>query len=378
MKKPTILFILHNYFNRAGTEEHTKTLARHLEEWFDPYILFPANNAIHLERLGDFVDSFPGDSLQSPETSFRSLMTEVSLEKVINKIKPSLVHVQHFFQWPLGLIAHIQSLVGKVIVSFHDYYLLTPDFTFMSYKNGESLISSEYSVRTFNTDLSDYLSRRKELLIEALSKVQARIVPSQYLSSVLQAHTDLSFDVIEHGIEPLKRLEKSESQNIRFGYFGGTVPQKGYKNLIQAFEILYQEHKNISLLMYGPEMEPIGVLPSNIQYLGAFEESQKSEIFGNIDILVIPSEFAETYSLVLSETWSIETPVLAADIGALGERILDNVNGRKFRTGDMQDLYQKMKWFVTSKDWRSWKYPTPRSVDLMVEDYKKLYEKVLN
>jgi glycosyltransferase involved in cell wall biosynthesis len=60
------------------------------------------------------------------------------------------------------------------------------------------------------------------------------------------------------------------------------------------------------------------------------------------DVLVVPSLWYETASLVVQEAFAVKTPVIAADHGALSERIRDKVDGLLVPPGDASALRDTM------------------------------------
>src|SRR5262249_39906178 len=64
-RRPRLLFVLHSFHIRAGTEEHTRILAEALCDRFDIAYLFPESGAVVL-RLHDSASEirFPGGPLR--------------------------------------------------------------------------------------------------------------------------------------------------------------------------------------------------------------------------------------------------------------------------------------------------------------------------
>ncbi len=60
--------------------------------------------------------------------------------------------------------------------------------------------------------------------------------------------------------------------------------------------------------------------------------------------LIVPSICYETFGLVISEAFSMATPVIASRIGALTDIVEEGVTGLVFEPGNATDLAEKMAW----------------------------------
>lgn len=372
----TLLYILHQYHNRGGTEEHTKLLARLLGDRFRVFVAHAERGKIELFSGDELFAIFAMDPWEWPMTPYRSPLTELSLTQLLKVVKPDLVHVQHLFRWPLGLLDQLLLHGVKTVVSFHDYYLLTPDFTMRWVNDPEETLTLEYARSVFKMESGSYLQRRRELLLKGVNRCNALISPSQFLADVLKPYLMKSPVVIPHGIEPFERGKRQEGR-CRFGYMGALIPQKGIYTLLSAFEEVKRVRPEAELLVFGEgDFIDRKAFPA-AQFKGAFSLEDVPSITASIDVGVIPSEFRETFSLTLSEFWQSGRPVVASDVGALQERIKDGENGVLFQSGDVEALQKALLWFIDTNDWRRWEIPYPKSAEAMKGEYVALYESLL-
>ena len=77
---------------------------------------------------------------------------------------------------------------------------------------------------------------------------------------------------------------------------------------------------------------------SRIEIHGEFDRKDLPEILGGIDVLIVPSLAAETFSLVAVEAQAAGLPLIASNVGALPERVEDGVNGLLVPPGDVVAL----------------------------------------
>src|SRR5262245_26508854 len=127
-EQPRLLFLLHQYDNLAGVELHTQALADGLRNRYDVAIAYPAAGQLCLRHAGT-LRTFPADPPAWPVTPHRAPGTEQGFARILDAVQPDLIHIQHFLHWPLGVIDQAVAAGARVVVSFHDFYAITPLFT---------------------------------------------------------------------------------------------------------------------------------------------------------------------------------------------------------------------------------------------------------
>ena len=375
---PRVLYLLHRYYNRGGVEEHTRQLAQGLASTFDTWILAPEQDTVRLLRNGREERVFRGELCPWPQTPYSLPRLEEVIVQVLDFLKPDIIHVQHFMNWHMGVLDQLAATGIPLVLSFHDYYAVTPHYTMQHVAEPRDVLRTEYSLTVFGQDLSSYLLERRKQLIASFSKIDWIVVPSRFLSLELAKAYPRQYTIIEHGIDyyPLKSKEPAPGK-LRFGYVGLLIPQKGWRTLLSAFLDLQERHPEAELTFWGGGETPPQAAMPGISFKGPYEQRDLPDIAATIDVAVIPSEFRETYSYVLSEMWRAGIPVLASAIGALNERIIDNVNGKKFAVGNVQELADSLAWFSEHDEWRRWTIPRPRGKYEMLRDYENHYRRML-
>lgn len=362
-----ILYILHAYHNTAGTEEHTKVLIKNAPSDTECFVLFPEKSKVFLFKDGEEIRSWNINPVSYPVAPLRSQTHEDSLKAAIDYVKPDLIHVQHFLHWHLGLLSYLSLLSVPFFVTIHDYFLWTPEFTMQGAQHPKDVFSKRYSLNVFGRDISDYIIQRFGVLTEALQRAKKIIVPSEFLKGFFPKH--LTPFVVEHGIEPF-HVTTTQSEKLRFGFIGNLVPQKGVALLIESF--LEAGLKRSELHLHGG-----GSLPRQFPHVihhGSFNTDQRGEVYSGLDVVVIPSLFQETFSLVLSEAFYSSKPVIASPLGALKDRIEHLKNGILFDSKER--LIEAFKFFESTHEWRSWKFPHVKGVSEMLNQYTDLYKEV--
>jgi glycosyltransferase involved in cell wall biosynthesis len=124
-------------------------------------------------------------------------------------------------------------------------------------------------------------------------------------------------------------------------YFGRLSREKGVKTLIDAFK----KFPNINLKIVGdgpikPEVEEIinnhGL--TNVELLGFKSGKELTDIIAGAKFSIVPSEWYETFGLIIIEAMALGTPVIGATIGAIPELIKPDHNGFLFESKNSQSL----------------------------------------
>lgn len=115
---------------------------------------------------------------------------------------------------------------------------------------------------------------------------------------------------------------------VRFCYVGGLTPHKGFATLKRAFakaEIKTGKGKMV-LKVYGTGKKGVSGGDESIEYCGSYCSDELPGVMESVDVLVVPSEFAETLGLAVLEALSYGRPVIMSEfVGA--KDIVDEYGG---------------------------------------------------
>lgn len=145
--------------------------------------------------------------------------------------------------------------------------------------------------------------------------------------------------LIRHGIGPAEPqsgpvLERA-SNTINMLFVGRFDRQKGLDRLLDVLGT--PELAHITLWLAGRNIIGEGVsIPrrSNVRELGWLPNRVIDSVMRQVDVVVVPSRW-EGFGLVVLEAMRNAKPIIASDVGGLGELVQDGVNGRKFDFADV-------------------------------------------
>lgn len=378
MTRSRILYLVHQYGHATGVELHTQMLVEGLADRCDVSVAWPDGDVVRLLQFsgGTSVESrWPVAPLAWPETPYRDAAFDRALDGLLEQVQPDLIHVQHFLFWPLNLLDRLAATGARIVVSFHDYFAINPQYAFPGATDDpQATVSPEFARRAFGRDVSAALRERREHLRRGFSQADALITVSDFLQSRMAAVFPLSYQQIEYGIRTFEPLPKVVSPSLRFGFLGQCVPLKGLPQLLEAFAVVRRRHPQVELHCFGGDRPDA---PAGVTFHGPYQAIDLPRICASIDVGVVPSIFPETWCMVLSELWQGRVPAAVSKLGALRDRVQDGVNGKTFDPGDPASMAAALNWFIECDEWRNWSLPQPRSSAVMVEDYDALYRTLL-
>jgi glycosyltransferase involved in cell wall biosynthesis len=264
-------------------------------------------------------------------------------ERVLDHFKPDLVHFHCVQRLTASIVEATLQRGIKYVVTLHDGWWIS-DNQFLVDEDGFLRLPS----RDVLNDCKDRKSvlasiARRQRLGGLLKAASARLSVSEPFAGIYEAAGITDIGVIENGVSVLPRMEKRRRADgrVNLGHIGGRASHKG-AFLIEA--VLRQEkYCNLHLTMIdgtlGPEqtIETMwGATP--VTLTGPYPQARVSDLYAEIDVLLAPSTWPESFGLVTREAMFQDCWVVASNLGALAQGIKEDVNGHIVNIGDSRDL----------------------------------------
>lgn len=159
--------------------------------------------------------------------------------------------------------------------------------------------------------------------------------------------------VISMGVDMTNTFTPAEHParcNDELLFVGRLTAQKGLELLIRAMPRVVESHPGATLTIVGrgPHEKALQALSKalglgqSVKFLGAIANEKLPERYRRATALVFPSITEEGFGLVCVEALACECPVIAADLPATREIVLDGETGLLFRTGNSDELTCKI------------------------------------
>lgn len=355
----------------------------------------PLYKAVHNHEFPDF------------ESMYSSKRMEKHLRRVLDEVRPDLVHIQHLhfhsIRYP-EIIAErripiVFTLAEYLLICLRNGWLTKPGLVLCTgpdleectkcaehwplprkarkywhetekYWAPEPETRARISLprflwkvrRRFTTPppepYRDAVATRMREVKQALSHVDQFIAPSRFLMGKFIEAGVVSPERIEHsdygmdhgpfeGLGPLPPREPGAP--LRVGYIGAIGEQKGVDLLIEAFNGLPE--RGVECRIYG-DMKSFpdyaarvreDCLHLDVHLEGRYEMSRIAEVLRGFDVLVVPSVWYENSPLTIHEAFMAGIPVITSDQGGMAELVEHGVNGLHFRMRDAEDLRRQIQ-----------------------------------
>jgi glycosyltransferase involved in cell wall biosynthesis len=195
-----------------------------------------------------------------------------------------------------------------------------------------------------------HLERARRARAE-LEAADILITPSRFLRARFASFgvPETRLFVIPHGIAPSAETSSNDTPELRVGYLAPLLHDKGIDLLVRAFRSVRNPAARLEIR--GPEPDAgyarrvrrLAVHDERISIGPSIAHGDVGSFLGGLDLLVVPSRFQESFSLVTHEAFAARVPVVASDSGALPETITEGANGALFKTGSVRALRARLR-----------------------------------
>ena len=399
MKK--ILYVVHGFppRNVAGTETYTFSLAREIARDHAVRIFYrfadPEKEEYAVEK-GTYkgLGYWAVNNTYRADNSFGAYYLNPELEPpfraCLDDFKPDLVHFTYLLG---GLTARYVHLAQKndipILVTLTDFILLCCWGQLLDRKGeickgpdgglhcvpclwGESLtlgnkplpgflkkvFPSGWLAKIITSENLKKIRIRLEFLLSAIKKADAIIAPTQFLGDTYQQWGVPKEKLIYLGFgvnsDFFTHYRPKPADLVRFGFIGQLAPHKGLHVLIDA--LTFVSNYRFKLFIYGDKSDPEAAAylddllsrsdSEKVEFRGTFPMEDISEVYGGIDVLVVPSLWHENSPLVILYGRYTRTPLIVSDLGGMSEFVEHQKTGLVFPVGEPRKLAACLQFFL--------------------------------
>lgn len=356
-QRPNVLFVTHNVINvqpYGGVEVYQQEIVNSLKDRFR-FLIYSVDRSARPLGKGytlydedmtviqtyNFANEIDDTALSCPdrERSFSEILSQHSID---------LVHFQH-------LIGHVPSLpfIAKAlgipsVASLHDYYAVCRHFNLIGYQNQYCNIAAlppatcDVCLNATDNAAAGSQAIRRAFFGRALNQIHVLHANTDGVAALFKTmFPQLSADnrIQVYGIPmpmdnspaPINKQPRS-SDPLHVAIIGNLAKNKGGDILVHTLNQMRDDP--VQFHVYGTVTEPymtiLGHLKlPNVSIHGEFQAGSIVEQLTAMSLSLHLSIWPETYCITLSEAWRAGLVPIVSDVGALGERVIDGVNGFK-------------------------------------------------
>ncbi len=339
-----ILLCPSSYFPHwGGVEELTKNLAENLKcRGYEPVIAtnrhpinlpqFEIMDGIPVYRF-DFI--YPAKSLDLPLRVARGLSAFIQYKRFVTELAPAVMHIicagpTAFYTWLLGKPNEMRTVVSFCGELFMDSAQIYQRSKFYSWALNRLLEHTD-AVSAVSQFVMDDANQRLDL----------STIPQSILYPAIQINN--------------YELPVFSSEGFPYaGRFvlgvGRFVENKGFEELIRAFEQIVSIESDLSLViagrgpLYAHYLEICAKLSlsNRVIILNDVDRNLVLNLYDRCEFFVIPSP-SEPFALATLEAMRAEKSVIATTGGGTSEIIVHGVNGLLYQSGSVTDLADNMR-----------------------------------
>ena len=377
-----------------GLNEHVNDIIKNLLE-YNIYCLVPTYS-INEVKFFEIVHYYNGnlierirlpysDSMHISNTSSEEYA--FMIESIIKNLEIDLVHVHiagvgHTLDAPKVA----KKLGKKVIVSLHDLYYISGDFT---QKNPELKFNANQLKEKYSIEKAEKFNQSWRVAVQNFFDNTDEVIAfSSSYPEIYQQHYDIkNIKIIEHGYKFDKKYKignpNIDNKPLKIVYFGRVEEEKGSEILKS---IATAKSHNIELHILGTIddkwfAKKVGKKGPKLYVYGKYDRNKLPILLEKIQphIALIPSIWDEAFAYTLTEAIIYGILPVVSNRGALGARIRDYAIGYSFDPSSTNDLFRIINNIeqMNSLDWKRELQKLNNchvtTMTEMIENYDRLY-----
>ncbi len=372
-KRPRLLFVVHNMAARGhfgGVEVYLQQMAAEFNERFEVLFWIPnelgkSAKVLLVNELGQTLRDYSLSAHFSP-WQLTCSEREQAFADALTRFDIAFVHFHHLLTHVPSLVEIAKSLGVPTAMTFHDFYAICHNFTLLSFKGNycapDKITTAQCDVCLWNGHhvIPGGQSSRRSFwnrVIEATDVLifnteGGRTLAGGVYPAVLEHRCVSVLPVpVLNVAKRAPRTALPYRAALKIAVIGNFTRNKGADVIARVMPLL--AHSNVEFHIFGRLEGDYAWLGKQqdmpfVHVYGSYEPGSIPEALHACDVSLHLSIWPETYCLTLSEAWECGLVPIVADIGALGERVTDGINGLKIPPDSEGALVQAIHSLIES------------------------------
>lgn len=311
------------------------------------------------------------------------------LKKVLREFSPDVIHLQTAETIAVATLRYVKKYNVPLVTTGHTYPdNITGQFKILKpIKKPLDKIMSAYMMSFLKH--AEYATMPTELAINDLVPKNRKSfkVTVEAISNGVDLSSFVPGEMEEEIIEKYG-LDKAKKRVL---YVGRVDPEKSIHLVVKAFAKALNQMSNIELVIVGDGIDlenlkhlakELGI-EKNVKFLGRIMPPELIKIYRTGDVFATGSE-TETQGIVLIEAAAVGLPLIAVDVGAVGEICINQVNGELCEPKNIVQISKSMVKILTDEKLakkygkESIKLANKHDLNRTLDRFVEIYEEAIN
>lgn len=337
--------------------------------------------AKNINIIGININHHQGEHLEIDNPQVTDVITQI-----IDLYQPDLVHAHSIQTMGCAYFESVRQKNIPLVVTVHDcWWICTRQF--MIAADGRYCFQNKIDPMQCGYCTNDYQSviKRNQQLREQLDKAQLLLFPSKFHH---QLHISNEFNpdkckVNKNGVRlPASEYQKSIRSNnkVIFGFVGGPGEIKGSALIIKAFQQIASLDYELWIVDAAKNVGKSWAdkhywnIPGEVRFIPPYSQDTMDHFFADIDVLLFPSQWKESFGLTVREALARDVWVIATDAGGVIEDLVDGENASIIPLdGDYVYLASAIEKAIKNPDWKRYENPYRSKIRGYKEQASELY-----
>jgi len=308
---------------------------------------------------------------------------------IIDQFRPDVALIHCIQDFGAQFVIDLFESGIPVAIFFHDAWWICEQ-QFMINSSGAYCFQTAIDFNVCRYCVNDiHQTRTRDIYLRSIvNRAAARLFPSTFFkdlhinSGIVAEHSI----VVKNGVLPptnspsRKAVLQGESSSIvRFGFLGGLGPVKGAALIESVFKTLPRTDYELvcvdNFTNLGRKTAGFSSwrCTGTLRVRAGFTQQTIDEFYDEIDILLCPSQWKESFGLAVREALIRHKWVIVTSAGGIAEDVIPGVNGTVIPFVPFPEYLRDAVLDCFDKDWSVYRNPHARKVRTFVEQTEELY-----
>jgi len=297
-------------------------------------------------------------SWQGLRTAARMLWSfeaRTKFAKLLDRIEPDVIHLHNIYhQISPSILSVAKSRGIPIVMTAHDYKFIAPNYSLYHddaicevTKPDKFWEAAKHRCIKGSTVASALVAFEMSFhrWLRVWDQVDRIIAPSRFVRALFIEY-GVPAEKVVHIPHFVDAAAWTPTYSGNYALFVGRLSEeKGVATLIRA--AAKAKHVPVRIVGTGPLEQSLKRLAheigaTNVEFIGMKTGDALKREYAGARFVVVPSEWYEVFGLVVTEAFAAGKPVIATQIGALAELIVEGENGMLASVADPEHLSEKI------------------------------------